>query len=140
MRQADEIRQYAVEHYVDPARIRGEKRVTIRAGNVRIEKELPSDSVAAVGGALDTEVFEKLANVKRVDYHGVPSRRGADANFEFEILPVLKNESREADFSESWREHVMELAPNEFQDLVREYLKSKGFTDAEIEIVIRMKG
>ena len=43
------------------------------------------------------------------------------------------------DSSETLLEHIFKLTPSEFQDLAREYLKAKGFADAEIEIVIRMK-
>ena len=43
------------------------------------------------------------------------------------------------DIDESWRKQVLGLSPSEFQELAREYLKAKGFADAEIEIVIKMK-
>ena len=138
MSQADEIRRYADKRYVTPARLRDEQRVTIRAGTVREEMRLPSDRVAAVGGSLDTEVFERFANVRRVDYFGVESRRGADANFVFEILPVYKTELDDT-LDENLRERILELTPSEFQELAREYLKAKGFDDAEIEVTIRMK-
>ena len=39
----------------------------------------------------------------------------------------------------SLRQEVLRLTPSEFQELAREYLQSKGFDNAEIEIVIRMK-
>lgn len=140
MKQADEIRQYADDHYVKPARERGERQVSIRAGTVRQEMRLSSDSVAAVGGALDTDVFERFANVKQLKekYHGVDSRRGANANFVFEILPLSDYRARD-DYVGNWRERAFELSPSEFQELVREYLEAKGFSDAEVEIVIKMK-
>ena len=163
MTQADEIRRHADERYVIPARLRGERRVTIRAGTVREEMGLLPDSIAAVGGALDTEVFERFANVLRVDYHGVDSRRGANAYFTYEILPVSNRDMRsfitsqdveqesvagvgsatnaepEDALDENLRERILELSPSEFQELAREYLEAKGFDDAEIEITIRMK-
>ena len=57
---------------------------------------MASDRVAAVGGAIDTEVFEKFARVRRVGYEGVPSRRGADANFVFKILASGKESITES--------------------------------------------
>ena len=39
-----------------------------------------------------------------------------------------------------WRKQVLELPIEEFQELFSEYLKAKGFSDADVEIVIRMKG
>lgn len=39
-----------------------------------------------------------------------------------------------------WRKQVLELPIEEFQELFSDYLKAKGFSDADVEIVIRMKG
>lgn len=39
----------------------------------------------------------------------------------------------------SLRRYILQLTPSEFQELTREYLKSKGFANAEIEVVINMK-
>lgn len=43
------------------------------------------------------------------------------------------------DGADSYRRYILGLMSSEFQELVREYLKAKGFDDAEIEITIRMK-
>ncbi len=53
-------------------------------------------------------------------------------------LILLQTQSQEHS-NENLRERILELSPSEFQELAREYLRSKGFADAEIEIVIRMK-
>lgn len=39
-----------------------------------------------------------------------------------------------------WRNQVLELPIEEFQELFSDYLKAKGFSDADVEIVIKMKG
>lgn len=67
-----------------------------------------------------------------MDYKGPPSRRGPSAEFVFSILP-------EHEQANDWRERVLELSMGEFRELFSEYLKVKGFSDADVEIVIRMK-
>ena len=54
------------------------------------------------------------------------------------MLPLYETELEDA-LDENLYERILELSPSEFQELAREYLKAKGFADAEIEIVIRMK-
>lgn len=68
-----------------------------------------------------------------MDYKGPPSRRGPSAEFVFSILPGHEQAG-------DWRERVLELPMGEFRELFSDYLKAKGFSDAEVEIVIRMKG
>ena len=53
-------------------------------------------------------------------------------------LILLQTQSQEHS-NENLRERILELSPSEFQELAREYLKAKVSSDAEIEIVIRMK-
>ena len=69
-----------------------------------------------------------------MDYKGPPSRRGPSAEFVFSILPQPGHAQ-----ADDWRERVLELPMGEFQGLVGDYLKAKGFSDAEVEIVIRLK-
>ena len=149
MSQADEIRRYAVQHYVEPARRAGERRVSIRAGDVHNALGL-KQAHFNVCQALDGSKFHRQAGVRLVDYNGVPSRRGANAEFVFSIQPgqaqasdwrrrVSEPPTRQAQASD-WRGRVLELPMGEFRELFSDYLKAKGFSDAEVEIVIRMKG
>ena len=134
MTQADEIRQYALEHYVEPARRAGERRVVVRAMDVHNALGL-NGRYPNVCQALDGSKFHRQAGVKIVDYKGPPSRRGPSAEFVFSILPQPGYGQ-----ANDWRERVMELPMGEFQGLVGDYLKAKGFSDADVEIVIRLKG
>lgn len=63
MKQADRIREYAIEHCVKPARDAGERSVSIRAGDVHKAMKL-DNRVPAVCGALRTEEFQDRANVE----------------------------------------------------------------------------
>lgn len=125
MRQADEIRRYAVERYVAPARDAGEPRVAIRAGDVHkaLELEKAHYNVCQV---LDGAIFHRKAGVRPVDYNGPPSRRGPNAEFVYRVLPM-----------DDWHKRVMELPIGEFEDLVSDYLRAKGFSDAEIVLKVK---
>ena len=129
---ADRIRQYATQHYIEPARKAGRQRVVIRASDVHKALGL-GWHYANVCQALDGSKFHHQAGVRLVDYKGPPSRRGPSAEFVFSILPGYEQ-------ADNWRERVLELPMGEFRELFSDYLKAKGFSDAEVEIVIRMKG
>ena len=158
---ADRIRDYATQ-MIEEARREGDTRKTIRAGDVHDALGLTL-AHANVCQVLDGSKFHTQARVNLLRYSGAPSRASSNSYFEFEILPVagdttllrhdellarmcgqnLKtmpsfDDRQKKDVSESWQEQVFELTPSEFQELAREYLKAKGFADAEIEIVIRM--
>ena len=158
---ADRIRNYATR-LVEDARRNGETRIKIRSGDIHNALGL-SQAHANVGQSLEGEIFQNQAGVRLVDYRGVDSRRGANAYFIYEILPASNRDVRsfitpldveqesvagvssstDAEpkdaMDENLRERILELSPSEFQELAREYLKAKGFDDAEIEITIRMK-
>jgi 5-methylcytosine-specific restriction protein B len=80
---ADEIRDFAYKRYIQPAGQRGERQVTIRAGDVHKEMEL-TDRVPAVCGALGTEKFQRMCNVRLINREG--PTQGANVYFTFELL------------------------------------------------------
>ncbi|MDE2687299.1 MAG: hypothetical protein OXI16_07365 [Chloroflexota bacterium] len=140
MSQADEIRKYVVDSYVEPARRSGKQFVEVLVNEVFHNIGTYPDQTA-VAQALALNRFhtrEKIALVEREGYR----------RFLFEILdpseftgtgisiPYLSDDDTQMD---NIREHIYELTPSEFQELTREYLKAKGFADAEMEIVIRMR-
>ena len=126
MKQADEIRRYAVQHYVEPARGAGEGVVVIRAGDVHRALGL-ENAHYNVCQVLDGAKFHHKAGVAPVDYEGPESRRAPNSEFVFRVLPMG-----------DWHKWVMELPIEEFEDLVSDYLRAKGFSNAEM--VIRVKG
>ena len=158
---AERIRDYATR-LVENARRDGETRITICSGDVHKALGL-SQAYANVGQSLEGGTFQRQAKVRLVDYRGVPSHRGANACFTYEILPATNRDIRslitpqdveqesvmvvgsstgpepQDNLNKSLHENILQLTPSEFQELAREYLKAKGFDDAEIEITIRMK-
>lgn len=60
---ADEIRPFCIEHFVKPARSRGEHTVTLRAGDVDNQMGL-AQRLPAVCAALGSDTFERLARLR----------------------------------------------------------------------------
>lgn len=83
MKQADKIREYAIEHCVKPARDAGERRVSIRAGDVHKAMKL-DNRVPAVCGALRTEEFQDRANVE-FEYRTGP-KESTTTTFHYKVL------------------------------------------------------
>jgi 5-methylcytosine-specific restriction enzyme B len=65
MSQADEIRQFVISNYIEPARARGEQHVTVRAGDVHNEMGL-KDALPAVCSAIGSAKFSSEAGVHQV--------------------------------------------------------------------------
>ncbi|MFA5196557.1 MAG: hypothetical protein WC401_12225 [Bacteroidales bacterium] len=84
---AEEIRQHIIHKYIEPARSKNEKGVTIRVGNVQQELGLIGEvsRPGSVYGAMATKIFEKTARVKRLNVVG--SGNAPNTKFIFEILP-----------------------------------------------------
>lgn len=162
-RDADRIRNYATQLVAD-ARSKGDTSITIRAGD--IHKDLGLRNVySSVCQVLDGRSFHAQAGVELVDYRGVPSRAGANAYFEFEIVPSdsevvpqntieedsspmkedfeqpeienlhvtpSNNNDEESGITDSLLNRMIELSPDQFENLVGEYLRAKGFSDVEV--------
>lgn len=82
-RKADQIRRYVLTHYIEPARRRGEKRITIRSGDVHKAMNL-KNSLPAVASALGAKMFETYARVRLVQREG--PHMGANLFLTFDIL------------------------------------------------------
>jgi hypothetical protein len=90
MTQADKIRQFALDHYVVPARARGHAVITIRAGDIHREMKL-ANAMPAVCSAIGSNKFEQIAQVRSINRTGPAN--GANVYFEFGLaadpLPLL---------------------------------------------------
>jgi hypothetical protein len=80
MTQADKIRQFALDHYVVPARASGLGVITIRAGDVHRDMNL-ANAVPAVCSAIGSKKFQQIAGVRSINQTG-PSN-GANVYFQF---------------------------------------------------------
>jgi len=83
MTQADRIRQYAIDHYILPARRKGDKTVTIRSGDIHEGMGLRA-SYPAVCAALGTDTFETAARISRSACEG--PLNGANLLLTFQLL------------------------------------------------------
>ena len=80
---ADEIRTFAYERYLKPAREEGTMTVTFRAGDVHDEMGLKG-KILSVCGAIGTKKFLKQHNLRLVKREGPTC--GAHVYFTYEIL------------------------------------------------------
>ena len=161
---ADRVREYATG-LVEQARREGKDRIAIRAGDVHDALRL-RQAHANVGQALEGDTFHRQADVELVGYRGVKSRRGANSVFVFSIqtgykqasdwrnqvseLPTERGQASDLrerlrefptqhEQANDWRKQVLELPIEGFQELFSDYLKAKGFSNAEVEIMIRTR-
>lgn len=83
MRQADRIRESGLDKYIEPARSRGDRYVTIRTGDVGKAMGLLG-KMPAVSSALKARKFERLANVELVEAKG--PAQGSNLYLTFRLL------------------------------------------------------
>lgn len=86
MKQADEIRTYARERYVVPARGHDEKRFSIRTGDVVRDMKLAWASTPAVCSALKTKEFLRENALRLVSRTGPPSGQTTTVTYIYEFL------------------------------------------------------
>ena len=79
---ADKIRQFILSHYIVPARNRGEKTVTVKAGNIHTQMLLRGQH-ANVCQVMRGDKLLHLANAKLKSFKGPPA--GANAYFTYQL-------------------------------------------------------
>jgi hypothetical protein len=82
---ADEIRDYSAKTFVVPARQRGQRRFSIRVGDVVRQLRL-YQRVAAVCSALKTEEFRRTNHLKLVDATGPKSGLSTTVVYTYEFV------------------------------------------------------
>jgi hypothetical protein len=82
MKQADRIRQFALDHYVALARVGGRSEITIRAGDVHQAMGL-ANAMPAVCSAIGSNKFNELASVTPGARTGPAN--GANVYFQFHV-------------------------------------------------------
>lgn len=80
----DEIREFVCTRYIEPARRRGRKVITIRAGDVHADMGLAS-RMPAVCSALRTRI-DQACNVEILEIEAPPSGQGANFYVTYRIL------------------------------------------------------
>lgn len=82
MSQADDIRRFVIDRYIEPARSRGEARITVKAGDVHREMGL-SNALPAVCGAIGSNKFSTEADATEIAREGPAN--GSTVLFTFEL-------------------------------------------------------
>ena len=84
---ADQIRQYVLSQYIRPARTRGEKTVSVTAGDVQKALGL-KNRIAWVCTALRAGRFQTENHLRLKGETGPPSGMSTTVKFTFEIAPT----------------------------------------------------
>lgn len=82
MSYADDVRKYCKEIIIDPTRMRGERQIVIRAGDIHTAIGFQT-RMPLVCAALGAKIFDKFAGVERISLTG--QTNGANALFTFRI-------------------------------------------------------
>ena len=82
---ANEIREYAARTFVAPARQQGQKRLSIKVGDIVRELRIYR-SVANVCSALKTEEFQQVNRLRLVDATGPRSGLSTTVVFTYELV------------------------------------------------------
>ena len=101
MKQADEIRTYARERYVVPARGQREKRFSIRAGDVVRGMKLVYGSTPAVCSALKTREFLEENALLLVSRTGPESGQSTTTTYTYEFVREGEN-SKTSNRQDAW--------------------------------------
>jgi hypothetical protein len=83
---ADKVRQYVVKEYIRPARVRGERIVSVTAGDVHKALGL-KNRIALVCTALRATRFQSENHLRLKDVSGPPSGMSTTVKFTYEIVP-----------------------------------------------------
>jgi hypothetical protein len=102
MKQADQIRMYARERYVAPARAHYENRFSIKMGDVVRGMKLVLAYTPAVCSALKTKQFLQENALRLISKTGPPSGQTTTVTYTYEFADPLKVEDRRPDRREAW--------------------------------------
>jgi hypothetical protein len=86
MRLADQIRNYARDQYVEPARVRHERRFSIRSGDVVRNMKLIGGRVPAVCSALKTREFLEANALRLISHTGPESGQSTTVIYTYEFI------------------------------------------------------
>lgn len=86
MKASDQVRQFVQDRYIAPARRKGAKTVTVRAGEVHKALKWNPRRMPQVCSALATRKFLNAAQVELVSRQGPPSGQSPTVEFTYKLL------------------------------------------------------
>ncbi len=86
MKPSDQVRAFVRDHYIQPARQKGLRTVSVRAGEVHKALKWNLKRVPQVCSALSTRKFLTDANVELVERKGPPSGQSTTVEFTYRLL------------------------------------------------------
>ena len=99
---ADSIRSHVMEHYIGPARRRGEETITIVAKAILRDMQLRGDRAPSVCRALDAKKFCKEHDLELVKVDGPKAKSSTTTAFTFRLGRRLDNSHHERAMQAIW--------------------------------------
>lgn len=135
MRQADEIRSYARERYVIPARGQRERRFSIKAGDVVRDMKLVGGRTPAVCSALKTREFLKENGLRLISRTGPESGQSTTVIYTYEFdgeqVETPKAPDGSGGTSSESRQAAWERLRGALKDVFAEYGGGEAYLRAE---------
>jgi hypothetical protein len=135
---ADYIRKYAADHYIKPARNRGESRISIPVGKIEADLRkvgLETGRTPAVCSALRGRKFQKEYEVFLDHFDGPPSGQSTTVVFHY-LLPAKKGPGANGqpgiptepkETSEEWAKRLTDKLKGLLKDELAEYGGGEAF-------------
>jgi hypothetical protein len=99
MKPTEQTKRHVISTYVNPARLKGEKTVQVRVGN--IQKELGwTNRTPSVFSTLMSKDFQREAGLELIEKSGGPPSGGPSTTWQF-VFRVLGNDEKSAPPSQS---------------------------------------
>lgn len=130
MKQADEIRSYTQEKYVEPARRQREKRFSIRVGDVVRDMKLVGGRTPAVCSALRTRQFLEESGLRLVAKTGPESGQSTTVTYTYEFLNEAASPTG-ADITPQGRQAAWERLRGSLRDVFAAYGGGEAYLRAE---------
>lgn len=97
---SDLVREHAVGVYINPARNRGQKTVSVNVGAVHKALRL-GNRVPLVCTALESQKFQRQNHLRLISKTGPPSGQSTTVTYTYEFIDDPQNSSRDAQ-REAW--------------------------------------
>jgi hypothetical protein len=130
MRLADQIRSYARDQYVEPARGRRERRFSIRSGDVVRDMKLIGGRVPAVCSALKTKEFLEANALRLISHTGPESGQSTTVIYTYEFVDGEKPAGPRAPNGSSGTPHSRQAAWEKLRGALKDVFAEYGGGEA----------
>jgi hypothetical protein len=98
---SEQVREYAVETYISPARRRRERAVSVNVGTVHKALQL-GNRVPLVCSALESQKFLKENGLRLISKVGPPSGQSTTVTYTYEFVTKEEKDNKGVDRQDAW--------------------------------------